>query len=419
MFKQLNNQLYKDDAPFFWTADTAWSMFTNATEAEWRHYLQKRHEQGFNVVQLNLLRQWDASQSDLDCEPFEKTDLGEGKYLYDYEQPNSAYFDRVERMLAMMAEYELTPALVLVWSNYAPDNWTTPLRRNNELPLAIAKQLIAEWVTRFKRYEPIYFLSGDTDFESTTVQNYYAELADVVKATDETALTAFHIRGRLGELPEIILKRSDFFAYQSGHNIDYQPLAYEIPLAVRQVTDLPIINTEPAYEMMGYSHAKYGRFTREHVRKVSWQSVLSGASAGITYGAHGVWSWHATGQRFGMQGEMFDEPYSHDDALVFAGATDIGFLRSLAERYALSEATPLLVDMKSPEIRVAQNKQYVFVYVPVNTKISLADLQLSSEQITNVVGYDLAQRTTMGLTIKNNVIQMHTGLGDALYVLGV
>ncbi|MBC8932636.1 DUF4038 domain-containing protein, partial [Escherichia coli] len=61
----------------------------------------------------------------------------------------------------------------------------------------------------------------------------------------------------------------------------------------------PVINSEPCYELMGYSRQKYGRFSREDVRKAAWQSVLSGAIAGISYGAHGIWSWHEEGSTFG------------------------------------------------------------------------------------------------------------------------
>ncbi|KAF6611587.1 DUF4038 domain-containing protein, partial [Paenibacillus sp. EKM208P] len=59
----------KEEKPFFYLADTVWSVFTNATIEEWSDYLDYRKMQGFNVLQINMLRQWDASESDLNLQP--------------------------------------------------------------------------------------------------------------------------------------------------------------------------------------------------------------------------------------------------------------------------------------------------------------------------------------------------------------
>nr|WP_309295406.1 DUF4038 domain-containing protein [Faecalibacterium gallinarum] len=41
-------------------ADTCWSAFTNIGSEEWVFYLKRRREQGFRVLQINILPQWDA-----------------------------------------------------------------------------------------------------------------------------------------------------------------------------------------------------------------------------------------------------------------------------------------------------------------------------------------------------------------------
>ena len=60
----------RDKKPFFYLADTIWSAFTNITEDEWIYYLKRRKEQGFNVLQINTMPQWDRCISDIGLYPF-------------------------------------------------------------------------------------------------------------------------------------------------------------------------------------------------------------------------------------------------------------------------------------------------------------------------------------------------------------
>ena len=66
--------LKRGNIPFFWLGDTCWSAFTNMTDAEWQDYIIKRAAQGFNVVQVNALPQWDRCGSTLGLYPFPTQD---------------------------------------------------------------------------------------------------------------------------------------------------------------------------------------------------------------------------------------------------------------------------------------------------------------------------------------------------------
>ena len=129
----------KEGKPFFYLADTCWSAFTNVSLADWRYYLKTRKNQGYNTIQINILRQWDASTTPLGqkvWEPFKLLD-SEKERIYDYQHLDSAYLDHVEEMLAIMQEYELQPALVLLWCNYIPNTWVHEMvgSNNNLMPL--------------------------------------------------------------------------------------------------------------------------------------------------------------------------------------------------------------------------------------------------------------------------------------------
>ena len=138
----------------------------------------------------------------------------------------------------------------------------------------------------------------------------------------------------------------------------------------------PIINSEPCYEQMGYSRKMYGRFYRYDVRRAAWMSILSGASAGVTYGAHGIYSWHKIGKRFGMSmGEGFDAPNTWNDAVKYPGAWDYGYIKHLLKTYNITTLEPsedILINT-TKDIRVASsdNKDKILVYIPINTNVKL------------------------------------------------
>lgn len=399
--------------PFFYLADTCWSAFTNITMDEWNYYLDYRSSQGFNVIQINVLSQWDASGSDLNIYPFPITKNGH-QYSYDYSKLNDAYFDRAEKMLQAVVDRGMIPALVLLWSNYVPDTWAANMAINNQFPYEQLDNYISYVTERFKKFHPIYFVSGDTDFPTEETIRYYDKVFKVAKQHDPSAMYSFHIKGRLAEIPEQFLNKIDFFSYQSGHNLAGQATAYTIPIQLRkQGFDRPIINTEPCYEQISYSRNLYGRYTARDVRKASWSAVLSGANAGITYGAHGIWSWHRTGYSFGIvEGEGFDSPFDWRDALHFDGANDIAYLKKIITSYFPAGISPVNVKLKNEDsIRIGINskKDRYAIFLPTNTKLDISDLGLSSDDVT-ATSFDLATRSRHPLLFEDKT---HIGLSKS------
>ncbi|MEK3849467.1 DUF4038 domain-containing protein [Paenibacillus sp. FSL R7-0340] len=409
-----------EGVPFFYLADTVWSAFTNISLEEWADYLDYRSSQGFNVLQINLLRQWDASGSDLDYEPFERIEDGS----YDFYSLNPDYFDRAETMVEMAVSKGFVPALVLLWCNYIPDTWAAKLRDEKKMPLEAVEPYVRYAADRFSKYHPIYIVSGDTDFPSERANEYYRTTLHVVKTHSPECLTTLHIQGRLADLPDEFINdpNLDFYMYQSGHNSQFQSKAYTLALDFynKRVTR-PVLNSEPCYEMMGYSRREYGRFGRADVRKAAWQSLLSGAEAGVTYGAHGIWSWHKKGKRFGVTGEGFDSPYEWQVALKFEGAWDYGFAKWLFQMYGLVDLQPWNIVLKNTEeIRVASTRGFekIAIYVPVNTVLKLdADLR---EYDFTIIDLEYRRFAAASLAFQGNVtvIDMHNFEGDVI-VIGV
>ncbi len=429
----------------FYLADTCWSAFTNISEADWEYYLDTRKAQGFNVIQVNMLWQWDASATTLDFLPFSKDSKGH----FDFTKPNQDYFDRAERMIAAAHKRGITIALVLLWANYLPNTWASDMKIKQVgiFPKETVVDYVTTIVERYKKYHPIYIVSGDTDFQtSEVIEDYYNAALNTVKNHDKKSIAVLHIRGRESDIPDTLKNNPnlDFYMYQSGHNQAFQSSAYELAeIFYDMEPKRPVINSEPCYEMMGYSRKAYGRFSREDVRKVAWQSVLSGAFAGITYGAHGIWSWHNEQLTFDSSvGEAFETPYDWHEALKFEGAWDYGFLKHFIEKWQLFDIVPNqslirngadnFVDWQlkgtsdlavspssSREIRAAENNRYVIIYVPSNIKLHLAG-NLSNKKMTYIDLENHRHSEASGNYFQKDkltIINMHRFTRDAILII--
>ena len=90
-------------------SNTCWSAFTNINENDWKYYLQYRKRQGYNVLQINILPQWDASATDLNHSPYQKDEKGN----YQFDKLNDSYFNHARSMCEVAKEYGFELALVV------------------------------------------------------------------------------------------------------------------------------------------------------------------------------------------------------------------------------------------------------------------------------------------------------------------
>lgn len=408
----------KEGKKFFYLADTVWSAFTNAALEEWENYLDYRKMQGFNVLQINLLQQWDASEVNINIKPFEYYNDGS----FNFHKRNDAYFERAEKMVEMAVNKGFVPALVLLWCDYVPDTWGSKINDKNVMPLELVKEYVKFIDRLFSKYAPVYLVSGDTDFPTEKAIEHYKVALNTIKECSPDCITSLHVRGSFTELPPELLYSGnlDIYMFQSGHNIEAQHMSYRLAEEFdNKPIQRPCLNSEPCYEQMGYAGNIFGRFNRFEVRKAAWQSLLSGANAGVTYGAHGIWSWHKKGKGFGLVGESFEHPFDWRDALKFEGAWDYSFMKKIFELYNLEDVQPLdIVLNNTEEIRAAKvgNLTKFIIYVPVNAVIEL-NQRLEGYKITII---DLEQRhfgsAEASLETNKTIIDMHRFESDVLII---
>ena len=414
--------LVRDGKPFFWLADTIWSAFTNVTDEEWIAYLDKRTAQGFTVLQLNALAQWDRCGCAFDRYPFVTLDHGK---TFDFSSVNDEYFEHARWMVGEAVARGLVPAIVVMWSNYVPDTWASAIISDNVMPEQLVVPVVEKICSTFNEFEPVYIISGDTDWDRPGSLERYRLVTSAVEDAAPRALLAYHIKGRYDVLPHELAEHADVYLYQSGHNLAAQRGAYELAesfLARDPVR--PVINSEPCYEQMGYSHMLYGRFRRADVRLACWRSLLAGANAGITYGAHGIWNWQNPDVKVGNAlGEGFLQALRHEQALELEGADDFGFARELVEELGLFGATSDqgVLESYPEDVRAARTTRgRLVLYVPSNAALKLhGDLSgatvtcidlLTRERSVLLASFDAEKELT--------TVEQGTYLEDAVYVIG-
>lgn len=321
---------HADGTSFFWLADTAWPAGAKATPEEWERYLDKRTAQGYNVVQVNTLPQWDASR------PRGRYPFGEE---WDYDSPNPGYFQALDDLVGATHERGVVPALVAVWRNYVEEDVdpTYPKTFKPEQAGRFGRYLGA----RYGAYGATWFVSGDSKLPDEALP-VYDSVAKALRESVTHPLFTVHMVSSI-TTSDAVNDRDwlDYHLYQSGHHAsDRQYNAYRYAVESRAFDpDRPVVNGEPCYERHGYFEEPEIRVSREAVRRAGWWSVLGGASAGLTYGAHGIWHWHRQGEHVPhAEDRAMPEPWC--EAISYPGADDYAFLKAIVKRFEFGSLEP-------------------------------------------------------------------------------
>jgi Protein of unknown function (DUF4038)/Putative collagen-binding domain of a collagenase len=319
-----NDRRYLVDAaaePFFFLADTAWSVVWKGQPDQWVRYLDRRREQGFSVVQVNLLP-WRADFVDVDGNaPFVGGDIT---------RPNEAYFARYDQFIGMATERGIFTCLMLVWGGPRPElpaSWFT----------AEQAAAFARWaVERYTRYPMLWSISGDGPYDQDA-ERWEAVGAAVEDADPNDHPTTNHlVTSRGWRFLHHESSWHDFHMIQTGHRLDARPNIRDQAFAYyRARPTKAYVNGEPWYEAHPdmSDRPRYGPlFGEEHQRYAFWVSVLSGATMGHTYGGQGIWNWkrpgddeaHVAGPQIGP---TWDVALGHPGAAQVAASARV--LRSL------------------------------------------------------------------------------------------
>ncbi len=278
----------------------------------------------------------------------------------------------------MVHDRGLVPALVALWFNYAPGTWPDWKNEADRHPMNRdqAQRYGRYLAGRYGAFGSVWLVSGDTNYcedDDKALAVYEAAAAAIADGVTHPLCTTHIVGGQA--TPDHVLEQGwvDFHLYQSSHVTDLER-PVQLAETCASAGDRPVINGEPPYERHGYFDDPGREISRSTVRKAAWLSVFTGASAGVTYGGHGVWQWHRDGERFDGA-DRIGMPVNWERALEFPGSRDYGNLRRFLERFTWSSLQPaqeLLVD-PDPLVRAVRlpGDGLLLVYVAEPTTVEL------------------------------------------------
>ena len=272
--------IHADGTPWFWLADTVWNGPLLAGKEDWRLFLEDRRRKGFSAVQFVALPWRGAGKDASGRSAFE----GRRRITL-----NPAFFQRMDERIRAVAEAGLVPVPVMFWAVKGKGSNPGCFLPEDRLVL-FGRYMVARWGA----YPCIWLLAGDGYYEGKKAEKW-KRVGRAVFGDRPESVVSMHPCGRSWVGEEF--RREpwfDFIGYQSGHGDGDPSLAWlvEGPPARfwKREPHCPVVNLEPNYEgIVGYT--KRSIIGPREVRRACYWSLLVAPPAGVTYGAHGVWSW--------------------------------------------------------------------------------------------------------------------------------
>jgi hypothetical protein len=323
----------EDGTPFFWLADTAWSLFVNLDRAEAERYLDARAEQGFTVIQAVAVfpQAGGPGPNPYGDDPLEgglNPAVTEGASVDDDEQYD--YWDHVDFVVAAAAERGMRIALLPVWAD----------KQAGSLVTTSNAEAYGEFLGERYGHDVVWVMGGDSGAEG--VEDVWRNLAKGVAVGANGSedysdlLLTYHPRG--DQTSATWFHNDDWLSFnmlQGGHCRRWDNLFGLIDGNFSQSPPKPFLDGESIYEDHPICWKPEDGFsTEEDVRRNAYWSVLGGA-AGHTYGHHAVWQFLEDGRSasLGARG-------SWTEALDFPAAGQMQHLRALVESRPYLERVP-------------------------------------------------------------------------------
>jgi hypothetical protein len=349
---------HADGTPFFFLADTCWTGPALSTAEDWDVYLKDRKAKGFTAVQFNCVSPWRTAPTDAAGRT--SYAIKDGKLV-----PDAAFFQQLDARLKAVNDHGLLAVPVLVWAHKKGD-------AGFDLPEDQVVRLVKFEVDRYKDAHCLFVLAGDARYNQAEADKWkrvgravFGNLSGPLVTTHPTGMN-WPWRDWADE------KWLTVLGYQSGHGDDAATAKWihSGPAAeFAKKRDLtkpvlrpegtlvrPIINLEPPYEgHFGYQsrrpHSDYS------VRRAVYWSLLSTPVAGVTYGGHGVWSWHTKPGEAPTDHGGTGSAKHWKEALALPGAAQMGYARKLFESLPWTQLEP------APELVKQDPKADPFTFV--------------------------------------------------------
>jgi len=307
---------HADGTPFFWLGDTWWKCLCKRMTWEgFQELTADRKAKGFSVVQIV-------------CGPYPDEAVFEARWENEGGKPylnrqftevNPAYFEYADRRLKHLVEAGLVPAIVGGWGRGDCDG----------MKMAGVDGIKRHWrnlIARYGAYPTIWIIGGESGgLEWTEVARYVQQIDPYHRPSTVHPFDS----GRSRVTDESVI---NFDMLQTGHG-DWEAARGAIPklkTAYGRKPPMPVMIGEYCYE--GHMQTAF----QDVQRYVFWGSMLSG-SAGLTYGAAGV--WHASVEGDPGTANVYDWT-TWKEGMDYPGSMQLGLGKKLLEQYPWARFEP-------------------------------------------------------------------------------
>lgn len=361
-----NYLMWEDGTPFYYLADTAWELAHKLNKSEAQYYLSVRKNQGFNVIQIVALPEFDGlrTRNAYGHRPLEISE----KNVQDFKIPKSKpnYWTDLDDIIKMAQDMDLFIALLPTWGDkFNKKQGSGPEIFNEQNAYEYGK-----WLgTRYSDYwNIIWVLGGDRPLETKVHKLIIDKMAAGLREGDQGShLMTYHPSGAASSVDFVSGKEYiDFHSIQSGHGMECYD-SWRMVGRTKKTENKPCIDLEPRYERfpacfkpeIGYE------WDTADIRQNNYWNMMEGV-CGHTYGHRAVWCFNHVAVK--------DNPYSWYEALMEEGALQMQYLKQLRlsrPYFELRNADELLKIQENGMGHqcAARGEAYVYIYSPLGTVI--------------------------------------------------
>ena len=259
--------------PCYLIGDAAWSLLVQLTLDEARHYLQRRADQGFNVLIVNVLEHTYGTRAprtvEGDLSPFV------GEPGLEPENLNEAYFARLDQVLSAAEAVGITLMLAPSYLGYldAGDGWLGLLEQTSPETCRRYGQWLA---TRYaERPNIIWMIGGDHDPEHILEQ--LLAIGEAIHAAMPEALITGHFHPETS--PRTALGDPDWLTLD---------LVYNYERYHSGMTESYVRTPTKPYVMIESSYENEREALPLELRRIAWLPFFYGAT-GVFMGNRPIW----------------------------------------------------------------------------------------------------------------------------------
>jgi hypothetical protein len=273
---------------------------------------------------------------------------------------------------------------VLAWA--AAFGKSARLNPGVALPKKFLRELVAYQVARYREHHVMWILAGDGRYSRIRSFKWRRLGKHIFCDGTEHAPVMMHPMGKTWPYGWFCREKwLDIIGYQSSHADDEDTLGWLLtgpPATLWRNVARPFINLEPCYEgIRNWARPGEVAVTNADVRRAMYASLLNAPTAGVTYGAHGVWSWQReAAEPWNHPGSLVARPWQ--EAMQFPGSFDVQRLAALftsIEWWRLRPAPQVLADQPGrADIRrfvsasASESTDLALLYLPMGESVSIS-----------------------------------------------